>query len=112
MERLVVALTALPLAADLLDRFLAWAARRYRVEIDEGDEYPSFRFVLWVRVTHRASDYDHDLWIVKLPSWRWDCIAWDGTQGWTQWALFNRRPFQRMELSAGSGWQVRQIVAR
>lgn len=109
--RLFAALVALPVLADMLDRFIAWAAKRYRKEIEEGGEYPPFSWILWVRVIHCNSDYDHDLWIVKLPSWQWGQIC-RGEHGWTQLALFNRRPFQRREIFAGSGWRANWMVAR
>ena len=110
--RSYLVLVSLPLLADLLDRFIAWAQKRYRQEIKEGDEFPAFAWILWVRITHLNPDYDHDLWIVKLPSWRWGRIAWDGSEGWTQFALFNRGPFQRRELFNGNGWQSGWVVVR
>lgn len=114
--RLFAALVALPLLADMLDRFIAWAAKRYRKEIEEGDEYPPFGWVLWVRVTHRNPDYDHDLWVVKLPFYQWTRVGWcDGdneSYGWTQLAFMHRGPFARRELCARAGWRPVQIVSQ
>lgn len=110
--RLFVALVALPLLADMFDRFIAWAAKRYRKEIEEGGDYPPFSFLLWVRVVHSNQDYDHDLWVVKLPFFRWEVRPWSGETGWTQLALLNRRPFQRREIFNGDGWRAIWMVAR
>lgn len=112
MGRLFVALTALPFLADLLDRFIAWATKKYRREIDEGDEYPPFSLVLWTRVVHRNPDYDHDLWVVKLPCWQFRYLPWQDDERWAQFALFNRRPFQRREIFNGDGWKARWLEVR
>ena len=106
----LIALFALPLFGDALDRFQVWV-RRYRGQIEEGDEYPPFSFLLWVRVVHRNPDYDHDLWVVKLPIYDWRQIDFR-RYGWAQLAYMRRCPFAKREISDGHGWRACHIVSQ
>lgn len=71
MKALLTIAFLVPLGADLLDRVIAWARKRWQVEVPECGVFPPYRFVLWVRITHDWPAMDHDLLIIALPSYEW-----------------------------------------
>lgn len=113
--RALAVLASLPFAFDLLDRFLAWARAKYRVQIDEGGEYPDFRLWAWIRVMHWEPRYDHDVLIIRLPSYHWgQDYSWYDRWRWFQRVLMWRGPFidRSMQDKRSIGWTTRMIPTR
>jgi hypothetical protein len=85
---------AAPLAADLLDRFMAWARKRWQVEVPEWGLFPPFRCVLWARIKCDDPAHDHDLFVLKLPSWEWSRADFDyGNR--PKWCWHQRHLYRR-----------------
>ena len=111
MTRWMVAAAAFPLLCSLLDDLQRWAQKSYRREMPEGGLYPFSKCPIgWFRVTHRNPELDHDLWVIRLPSFQWRYIGWGDRYGWTQLALIKRGAFARREIHAGSPWRAIHLV--
>jgi hypothetical protein len=112
VEVAMTLVTTIPLACELLDRCIAWARHRWQVEIDEGGIYPPSRLVCWLRVKHRDPGYDHDVILIRLPSYEWQPdFNRDNHGDWAQLVLMRRGRFtnRAFEARARKLWSVHWI---
>jgi hypothetical protein len=94
---------AMPLAADLLDRFIAWARKRWQVTVPEYCHFPEFRLFLWAHIKCDNPAYDYELFVLKLPSWEWTRAEYD-YRNRREWCWHQRHLYRRSRrLSCDAG---------